>query len=484
MTRDWLKGARSFYDTVVIGSGLAGMTSANLLARLGHSVLLAEHHYNLGGLATWFKRKGGHILDISLHGFPSGMIKTFRKYWTREMADSVIRLKGIRFDNPQFSFHTTFDKVDFTRILRERFGIMKEVIDEFFTTVRGMNFYDDLMMSTQDLFEKFFPGRKDVWRFLMEPITYANGSTLQDPALTYGIVFSNFMDKGVFTYQGGTDQLIKKMKAELLKNGVDIRTHCLVEKVLLENKSVRGVCINGREIACRSVLSNSNLLTTIHQLAGDEHFNQNFLDQVRKVRLNNSSCQVYMGIKKGETIDYVGDLLFSSVAGEYDTDAILSKDVTSRTFSFYYPFIRPGTDRYSIVSSTNARYEDWALLDEKEYRREKSYLIETTLDCLEKYVPGIRGKIGHVEAATPKTFKRYTRHPAGTSFGTKFEGLQISRDLPKQIDGLFHSGSVGIIMSGWLGAANYGVIVANEVDKFIRSMESRNHLAPASAYAP
>ena len=26
-------------------------------------------------------------------------------------------------------------------------------------------------------------------------------------------------------------------------------------------------------------------------------------------------------------------------------------------------------------------------------------------------------------------------------------------------------------MSGWLGAANYGVIVANEVDKFMRSLK-------------
>jgi len=68
------------------------------------------------------------------------------------------------------------------------------------------------------------------------------------------------------------------------------------------------------------------------------------------------------------------------------------------------------------------------------------------------------------------TFKRYTTHPGGVSFGTKFEGLTISKDLPKQIAGLFHAGSVGIIMSGWLGAANYGVIVANEVDKLLHSM--------------
>jgi hypothetical protein len=39
--------------------------------------------------------------------------------------------------------------------------------------------------------------------------------------------------------------------------------------------------------------------------------------------------------------------------------------------------------------------------------------------------------------------------------------------LPKEIPGLFHAGSVGIIMSGWLGAANYGVIVANNVDTYL-----------------
>jgi hypothetical protein len=40
-------------------------------------------------------------------------------------------------------------------------------------------------------------------------------------------------------------------------------------------------------------------------------------------------------------------------------------------------------------------------------------------------------------------------------------------DLPKQLPGLFHTGSVGIIMSGWLGAINYGVIVAYEVESFM-----------------
>ena len=106
------------------------------------------------------------------------------------------------------------------------------------------------------------------------------------------------------------------------------------------------------------------------------------------------------------------------------------------------------------------------------------------MTALEKYLPDIREKLGHVEAATPRTFHRYTRHARGATFGTKFEGLKVSMDLPKQIPGLYHAGSVGIIMSGWLGAINYGVIVASEIENAMRDKlgtESSNSLGHPGA---
>ena len=133
MAKDFLKDARDHYDVVVIGSGLAGLTSANILARQGHSVLLLEHHYQLGGMATWFKRSRGHIFDISLHGFPYGMVKSCRKYWSKEIADSIVPLTGIRFENPQFSLRTTFTREDFTRILIEHFKIEADTVSRFLT---------------------------------------------------------------------------------------------------------------------------------------------------------------------------------------------------------------------------------------------------------------------------------------------------------------------------------------------------------------
>jgi phytoene dehydrogenase-like protein len=222
------------------------------------------------------------------------------------------------------------------------------------------------------------------------------------------------------------------------------------------------------------VVSNANLRTTVLKILGPEVLDHDYVERAEAVRLNNSSTQVYMALKPGETIDEsTGDLFFTSTATEFRTDLLLSRDITSRTFSFYYPRTRPGKkERYAVVSSTNANWSDWADLNEADYQASKNDLVETTIDALEKYIPGIRGKIDRAEAATPRTFNHYTRHELGASFGTKFEGLGVSRDLPQQVGGMYHAGSVGIIMSGWLGAINYGVIVSNEVDQQLTSEKS------------
>ncbi len=467
-----LNNLKDEYDCIIIGAGLGGLTCANRLAKAGHCVLLLEHHVQLGGLAAWFKRKE-HIFDVALHGFPVGMIKTCRKYWSQEIADHIVQLKGIRFDNPQFSFTTAYDKQDFTKILIERFGVEQAVIDRFFKTTRDMTFVDDISMTTRELFDEFFPGREDVIRLLMEPITYANGSTLDDPAVSYSIVFSNFMSKGVYTFRGGTDIIISMMERELLKNGVDIRTRAMVEKILVEDGRAAGVVANGQPIRSKSVVSNGNLKTTILRMLDRGAISSEFRAKTEAVRVNNSSCQVYFGLKRGAEIDYIGDLVFTSTAERFDSDLMLSKDVTSRTFSIYYPNFFPSHKRLAIVSSTNARFEDWADLTDEEYAQDKEYLAQTTLDALEKYLPGIRSKIDHMEVSTPRTFKRYTLHLGGASFGTKFEGLKISQGLSGEVPGLYHTGSVAIIMSGWLGAANYGVIVANEADRHIRMVKEK-----------
>jgi all-trans-retinol 13,14-reductase len=278
------------------------------------------------------------------------------------------------------------------------------------------------------------------------------------------------MGAGVYTFRGGSDLLIKKMIAELKRNGVDCRKHVLVERVLVEERDGRKVAAgivakSGRVIRARAVLSNANIKNTIFRLAGADNFPPAYVAEAEAVRINTSSCQVYFGIKKGESIPHIGDLVFTSSAPEYSSEELTDFHTTSRTFSVYYPDTRPGSDRYTVVVSLNGRYPDWQRLSETEYTQHKQRLMDESLVALEKFIPDVRGKIDWMEAATPRTIERYTTHQSGTSFGTKFEGLKVSMELPEKLPGLYHAGSVGIIMSGWLGTINYGVIVANQIDK-------------------
>ena len=128
----------------------------------------------------------------------------------------------------------------------------------------------------------------------------------------------------------------------------------------------------------------------------------------------------------------------------------------------------PKKPRYAIVTSVNQKFEDWAQLSDADYAIHKARVIEESFKGLEKFIPDIRSKVDHAEAATPRTVQRYVRHIGGTSFGTKFEGLKVSMALPEQVGGFYHAGSVGIIMSGWLGTINYGVIVSAKADAYLR----------------
>lgn len=455
------------YDVIVIGGGLGGMTAAKRLADAGRSVLLVESYSRLGGYATWFKRRG-HVFDVALHAFPVGMQKTLRKYWSKELAARVIQLPRIRFENPEFSFTTTFETNDFKRILKEKFGIPEEQTEAFFEACRSMDYYQGTQETTREFFERHFPGRLDVMRVLLETVTYATGTNLDDPAMVYAIVFSNFAQKGTCSFRGGTDYLLAEMQRLLLEAGVDILLRTKVDAIEVVDGRVTGISAAGLNASARAVISNANLKATALELVDMETIYPPFVEEMQQVPLSVSVAQVYMGVKPGETIPEVADILFSSKEPQYDAAAFRAFPPRSISYSFYYPnHIRPDYDGTEVVASMCADYADWEGLDGEAYTAKKKQLADAILEDLSRYIPGIAEKLDHIEVATPLTLQRFTGHWRGASFGTKFPGFLAAEKLPTIVKGLYHCGSQGILMSGWLGSANCGAIAAGKVDAFL-----------------
>ena len=88
---------------------------------------------------------------------------------------SIVQLKDIRFDNHSFNLN----RQNFT-VVGDRFRVPPTAVDQL--TPQNIVPTTELPLANCSA---VFPGRGDVVRLLMEPITYANGSTLR-PALTYG----------------------------------------------------------------------------------------------------------------------------------------------------------------------------------------------------------------------------------------------------------------------------------------------------------
>ena len=56
-----------FYDVIIIGAGLGGLTAGAKLAKERKKVLVVEQRNKVGGCATMFKRKKTMTFEVGLH---------------------------------------------------------------------------------------------------------------------------------------------------------------------------------------------------------------------------------------------------------------------------------------------------------------------------------------------------------------------------------------------------------------------------------
>src|SRR5258707_6161044 len=99
-----LRGAPdAHYDAVIIGSGIGGLITANLLARDGARVLLLEQHYMAGGYCSTFRR-GGYTFDAATHFYPLlGHPETLTR---RPLAALGVETRWVQME-PGDTFHPT-----------------------------------------------------------------------------------------------------------------------------------------------------------------------------------------------------------------------------------------------------------------------------------------------------------------------------------------------------------------------------------------
>jgi phytoene dehydrogenase-like protein len=131
------------YDAIVIGGGIAGLTTAAFLAKSGHSTLLCEKEEKCGGLINTFERDG-FVYDGGIRAMEnSGMVFPMLEQLGLEV-EFVKNKISIGIENRVIRIDTEENILDYQDLLNELYPDSKDEIGEIIAQIKKIMHYMDV----------------------------------------------------------------------------------------------------------------------------------------------------------------------------------------------------------------------------------------------------------------------------------------------------------------------------------------------------
>ncbi|SMP47120.1 phytoene desaturase [Neorhodopirellula lusitana] len=497
---------------VVVGGGLAGLSSACVLAARGHQVTLCDKNDWVGGKAAVLSTEGYRFdMGPTILTLPSVLRRVFAEA-DRDMDDYLTLLPL----DPQwrcfFEGNPESGTPDNTVLdLVADMDAMKQHLREFTGGEAASAGYEKFIEVSKQLHgvsDRFFFWRsiggladtmevggafsaavlKDVMSLRMgrsvasvvrshvpEPrvsqmmdhfTQYVGSSPYASPAVLCGIAHMQ-TEEGIWYPLGGTravPEALSRLAGEL---GVDIRTGTDILRIETSGGAVSGVTTAGGEtIACDAVVSNCDAVRTYRELLEGTDASANF----EKKNHHEAACSgvvLYLGLNRRYEQLLHHNFIFSQDPEE-EFDYIYKKGQPAPDPTAYVcaptisePEVAPagGEALYILVHTPYLRSgHDWkAMLPD--YRN-------VILDKLERTagMDGIRDAIVTEDSLTPEGIHNRYRVLNGAIYGLashgKFTGAFKPGNRRKDVRGLYLAGGAAhpgpgmpmVLMSGWIAA--------------------------------
>ena len=467
------------YDAIIIGAGHNGLTNAAYLAKAGLNVIVVEKNDYIGGAAVsremhegWIYSSCSYVcsmmrqslhrdLDLSRHGLLLvpylGTVnfaddgRTLRAYHNSEAyylelkrhsshdADSMSRFQADLTRYSQFIRKTLLrtppDPTSFRpRDIFELIFLAKQIWllgeKEIYEYIRFFT------MSAAEFLDDYF--ENDLIRASMASAGIIGTALgVHSPGSSY-ILLHHVMgdvDGSIGAWglaRGGMGAISNAIAGALKEHGGEIRTNAGVEQILVKNGKATGVVLEGgEEIYARIVVSNLDAKRTFTKIMDKNDLPDGIYEKAKNFKIRGSSGKVNIALSGLPKFNGVPDNPYINRGGQAFTGSL---ETMERAYDCWKrgrwsddPFIEcvipsawdptvapPGKHWMScFVQYCPAELKDGPWTPEK-----RDQFGQTVIDKIERYSPGFKDLIMHMEIRTPHEIEK----EVGLTEGNIFQG--------------------------------------------------------------
>ena len=490
------------YDVIIIGSGVGGLITANILAKEGYKVCVLEKNKQVGGALQVYVRKRV-IFDTGVH-YIGGLDKGQNLYQIFSYLGIMDRLKLKKMDEvfdtiiiggddkeyklsqgyENFVQNLLPDFPDEEKAIRQFCDKLQEICNKFpLYNLRSGGSYEekaDIMDIDTRAYLASITNNKKLRAVLAGNNLLYAGQADKTPFYVHALILNSYIESCWKCVDGGS-QIAKLLRKNIHDLGGIVKIHAEVSSIVEENGRITHVSLkNGDELYADTFVSNVHPAQTLSMLRSLVLRNS-FRNRVTQLENSASSFTVDIILKPGCFPELTSNYYFHK-EGEVWNGANYKPEEWPLIYGVFMPSYTNttfGTPRYARAVSllTYMRYEEvaqWADTfntvsaeedrgsDYEIFKRERA---ERLIDLVSEKFPALRSSIDHYYTATPLSYRDYM----GTADGTMYGIVKDYRDPLKtmvsprtKLPNFYFTGQ-NLNMHGILGAAMSAISTCNSI---------------------